>query len=127
MNADIAGIAVYLCGMRPRLMLLIVSVALLGAACASAETSTDSSMVDQTTSSLQEDETQSEDSTAKDSSTTSTTVESEQSTDTEAPAAPKPEGPAAPDFTLALGESGAESFTLSQEVKPVFMVFWAEW
>jgi uncharacterized membrane protein len=36
-----------------------------------------------------------------------------------------PEGDAAPDFTLALGEGG--EFTLSDEQKPVYMVFWAEW
>lgn len=36
-----------------------------------------------------------------------------------------PQGPAAPDFTLALGEGG--TFTLSDEQKPVYMVFWAEW
>ena len=38
-----------------------------------------------------------------------------------------PDGPLAPDFTLALGADGAGTFVLSQEVKPVFMVFWAEW
>ncbi|HSG79376.1 MAG TPA: hypothetical protein VLD62_07350 [Acidimicrobiia bacterium] len=37
----------------------------------------------------------------------------------------KPEGEDAPDFTLSLGEGG--SFTLSDEQKPVYMVFWAEW
>lgn len=31
----------------------------------------------------------------------------------------------APDFTLALGNGG--TFTLSEESRPVFMVFWAEW
>jgi cytochrome oxidase Cu insertion factor (SCO1/SenC/PrrC family) len=31
----------------------------------------------------------------------------------------------APDFTLALGTG--ESFTLSAEQKPVYLVFWAEW
>ncbi|MEX0826674.1 MAG: hypothetical protein WD184_08015 [Acidimicrobiia bacterium] len=36
-----------------------------------------------------------------------------------------PDGEAAPDFTLALGEGG--EFTLSDEQKPVYMVFWAEW
>jgi hypothetical protein len=40
---------------------------------------------------------------------------------------PPPEGPPAPDFTLALGEGGSDTFTLSQESKPVFMIFWAEW
>jgi len=36
------------------------------------------------------------------------------------------EGPPAPDYTLALGVGGGE-FTLSEEQKPVYMVFWAEW
>ena len=36
------------------------------------------------------------------------------------------EGPAAPDFTLTLG-TGSDTFTLSDEAKPVYMVFWAEW
>jgi hypothetical protein len=52
------------------------------------------------------------------------------STTTPAPEAPNtsiPDGPAAPDFTLALGEDRTETFTLSQEAKPVYMVFWAEW
>lgn len=33
--------------------------------------------------------------------------------------------PAAPDFTLELGDGG--SYTLSEGVKPVYLVFWAEW
>jgi thiol-disulfide isomerase/thioredoxin len=37
----------------------------------------------------------------------------------------RPDGEAAPDFTLALGDGG--TFTLSEEQKPVYMVFWAEW
>jgi len=36
-----------------------------------------------------------------------------------------PDGDPAPDFTLALGDGG--SFTLSDEQKPVYMIFWAEW
>ena len=35
-------------------------------------------------------------------------------------------GDPAPDFLLALGEGGS-TFSLSQEVLPVYMVFWAEW
>lgn len=31
----------------------------------------------------------------------------------------------APDFSLALGDGS--TFTLSEEARPVFMVFWAEW
>ncbi|GMQ94038.1 MAG: hypothetical protein BMS9Abin12_1520 [Acidimicrobiia bacterium] len=37
----------------------------------------------------------------------------------------KPEGRTAPDFVLALEPSG--EFVLSQEAKPVYMIFWAEW
>ncbi|MEN8239056.1 MAG: hypothetical protein ABFR53_07640 [Actinomycetota bacterium] len=36
-----------------------------------------------------------------------------------------PEGPAAPDFTMALQDGG--TFTLSEQAKPVYMIFWAEW
>lgn len=34
-------------------------------------------------------------------------------------------GEAAPDFILELGNGG--TFVLSEEARPVFMVFWAEW
>lgn len=34
-------------------------------------------------------------------------------------------GDAAPDFALDLGSGG--TFVLSEEARPVFMVFWAEW
>lgn len=37
----------------------------------------------------------------------------------------KPEGPDAPNFTLALATG--DSFTLYDEQKPVYMIFWAEW
>ena len=39
--------------------------------------------------------------------------------------APDPDRELAPDFSLALG-SGS-TFVLSEETRPVFMVFWAEW
>ena len=59
----------------------------------------------------------------------STTTVGEQSTTTTAAVdtrAPLPEGATtAPDFELALGQGG--TFTLSDEQKPVYMVFWAEW
>ena len=38
----------------------------------------------------------------------------------------RPDGPDAPDFTLALSGPGG-TFSLSDEARPVFMVFWAEW
>jgi hypothetical protein len=52
---------------------------------------------------------------------TSTTVAATTSTVPRVP----PEGRDAPDFTLALGEGG--EFTLSDEHRPVFLLFWAEW
>ena len=39
--------------------------------------------------------------------------------------APQVEGPAAPDFVLALADGS--SFSLTDEQKPVYLVFWAEW
>ena len=65
---------------------------------------------------------------APSSSSTTTTVT--QATGDADPSAPgpadgRPDGPVAPDFALALGEGG--SFVLSDEQKPVYMIFWAEW
>ena len=34
-------------------------------------------------------------------------------------------GESAPDFTLALGGGG--TFVLSEEARPIYLVFWAEW
>jgi len=55
-------------------------------------------------------------------------TESDVTTTTSAPDTvppPQIEGPAAPDFTLALADGS--SFTLGDEQKPVYLVFWAEW
>ena len=35
------------------------------------------------------------------------------------------DGPAAADFTIDLNKTG--TFTLSEEARPVYLVFWAEW
>lgn len=55
------------------------------------------------------------------------TTGGEETSTTAGPAQPPPhvEGPAAPDFTFAL--SDGSSFSLSDEQKPVYLVFWAEW
>lgn len=39
--------------------------------------------------------------------------------------APDPTREIAPDFSLPLGDGS--TFVLSEEIRPVFMVFWAEW
>ncbi len=36
-----------------------------------------------------------------------------------------PDGPLAPDFTMALADGG--TFTLSEQMKPVYLIFWADW
>ena len=52
--------------------------------------------------------------------------DSESAASTASPAvAPSFDGPAAPDFDLAL--SDGSTFLLSDEEKPVYIVFWAEW
>ncbi len=56
-----------------------------------------------------------------DGSTSPTT----QATSTDAPGGERPDGPDAPNFTFAL--ASGESFTLYDQQKPVYMIFWAEW
>jgi hypothetical protein len=57
-------------------------------------------------------------STEDSSSSSSTSSASSTSTVTEA-------RPVAPDFTLGLGDGG--TFVLSEEARPIYLVFWAEW
>ena len=45
--------------------------------------------------------------------------------ETTEPAGPSFDGPPAPDFELALADGS--TFRLSDEQKPVYLVFWAEW
>lgn len=64
------------------------------------------------------------------STVVSTVVDSVDGEESTAPAArerpaPDPNREIAPDFSLDLG-SGS-TFVLSEETRPVFMVFWAEW
>jgi hypothetical protein len=68
-------------------------------------------------------------------STVATTAAPVTTDDAEPATAPDPttttaavivDGPPAPDFTLAL-EDPQGVFILSEEQKPVYMVFWAEW
>ena len=56
---------------------------------------------------------------------TTTTMATTTTTAAPAPTRVRPDGEDAPDFTLTLGQGG--SFTLSDEQKPLYMVFWAEW
>jgi ABC-type Fe3+-hydroxamate transport system substrate-binding protein len=94
--------------MRRNLVLLAMIMALVGAACGGAGSSSDGT------------------SSSSPSTSPATTGQQPPATADGEPGQ-KPEGPLAPDFTLALGADGSETFVLSQEAKPVYMVFWAEW
>ena len=61
------------------------------------------------------------------SSSDAASTTTQQPTETQSPPATEPpiDGPAAPLFELAL-HSG-ETFSLADELKPVYLVFWAEW
>lgn len=93
--------------MRRHLVALAMIMSLVGAACAGAGSSTDG--------------------TGSSSPSTAPSTTGQGSSTTDGGSVAKPEGPIAPDFTLALGEDGSETFVLSEEAKPVYMVFWAEW
>lgn len=93
-----------------RILLITLSLALVLAACTG--TTVEDVGVESTRTSSTSAPPTSDANSPGDTAATSTTVAA-------------PEGPVAPDFTLALEPSGR--FVLSQEVKPVYMVFWAEW
>jgi hypothetical protein len=104
-------------------LLLIVALALLAAACASTTPESDPAS---TTPEI------SQTGSHAPGSSSSTAPPSRQDTLADTPTGDSgdnekspPEGPAAPDFTTVL--ASGESYTLSEAVKPVYMIFWAEW
>ncbi len=110
-------------------LLLLPALALVAASCASGTgVSADSTTALPDPPAITSSTVQS-DSQAADATTTSSPVDTTTPQAPEEPVdpLPPPEGSAAPDFTLALGEEGTETYTLSEGTKPVFMIFWAEW
>jgi len=103
-----------------RLLLLIAALALFAAACAGAT-------VEESFEELPGNESPPETSTsvAPPDDVPGTEDASSEYPPADEPSNQPPEGPDAPDFTLALEPSG--EFVLSQEVKPVYLIFWAEW
>ncbi len=64
--------------------------------------------------------------TSADLTTSSSAIESSSSSSTTSSSSTVTEARnAAPDFTLELGDGG--TFVLSEEARPVYLVFWAEW
>lgn len=108
--------------MRRSILALLMSVTVVAAACTAGpgETGSPDQPSITTTSPSGADAPTNSDSVGQSKSPSDT---AEVTTDTR----PLPEGEPALDFTLAIGADQTEQFMLSQEVKPVFMVFWAEW
>ncbi len=106
-----------------RLSLILAVFALFAASCTSSTVEGSSVQAESDDGAIESSS--SADTTSTDSSTVPSSAEDDDDSDSSSEAKPPPEGPAAPDFTLALEPSG--EFVLSQEVKPVYMIFWAEW
>jgi hypothetical protein len=108
-----------------RKALLIVVIAVLGAACGGTESS-DTPQTEPTAAATNESTAPA---TEAPDETTAPGTGSETSADEgeadPAAGAPSFDGPAAPDFQLALADGS--TFSLTGEEKPVYMVFWAEW
>lgn len=105
-----------------RKLLLSVAVALVLAACG--DTADESAATTTTTPDVA---VVTDDSATAAAPTTAASAEDETET-TAAPAddaVPSFDGPPAPDFELALADGS--TFVLSDEQKPVYLVFWAEW
>jgi hypothetical protein len=107
---------------RVALMLAVVTVA---AACSSSSDSSETVSASQSTVAS----TESAGTSHPNAESSSTSIGDDGATlvpnQTIAPEATTPDGPSAPDFTLALGDG--TSFSLSEESKPVYMIFWADW
>ena len=99
--------------MRLKLLAVLTSFGILGAACAGTAVDNAPDASDITSSTVPSGDAAEDPSSGGDSDSTDGTT--------------PPDGEPARDFTLALGADQSEQFVLSQEVKPVFMVFWAEW
>lgn len=97
--------------MRKRLTLLIF-VTLVAAACASGGSPSTNAPTSSTTAPSQVTGTANSSTTAVSSETT-------------APSGSEPRTLQVPDFTLEL--SDGSTFTLSEERRPVYLLFWAEW
>lgn len=110
--------------MRRHWSALVIVLGLVVAACGGSTAGTDSgaiSGIDPVTTTAAPTT-----STAPGSSTTASTAgEGSTTSTTTAPGEPADEAVIAPDFTLALGTGG--TYVLSEDTRPVYLVFWAEW
>ncbi len=104
---------------RRTFLVALTTLALLGVACGAA----DQPAIDESAPGTTAPATS-----ADDASTVPTTTPAPEGTNAERASerpAPDPSREIAPDFSLQL--AGGSTFVLSEETRPVFMVFWAEW
>ena len=104
-----------------RFFLLVIALALLAVACGTGEPASTAAVVP-TTATTQAVST---DSVAEGTAATETDPGADESAVVADRGPSGVDGPIAPDFSLLLGDGA--TFTLSEEAKPVYMVFWAEW
>lgn len=109
-----------LTGMRR--LSLVFACALVVAACGTEaeQSGTDSGVPAETTSTTAPDQPA-----ATTSSTAANGSASSSTSSTSSTSLPPLDGPAAPDFALEL--SDGSTFMLSEETRPVYLIFWAEW
>ncbi len=108
-----------------RLVYMLVAISLLVAACGGDSTSTSTAPAagaSDTVSDVTPSTEPAPDSTANTTGTATTDTTEEPSA---GPITTDFDGPTAADFTIDLNKTG--SFTLSEEARPVYLVFWAEW
>jgi hypothetical protein len=108
---------------RLALMLAVVTVAAACSPSADSSVSADSSQ-STANSSATVDSTESAAASQPDAESTSTSIGDDGASLVPAPTIP-PDAPPAPDFTMALADG--DTFTLSEQAMPVYMIFWAEW
>jgi len=106
-----------------RKLLLVLAIGLVASACGGSPSSSDSSEATAAPTTAAVERTDPPSSQAPDTEARSA---SEAPPVSEAPSvSPSFTGPPAPDFDLALANGG--TFSLTDEQKPTYVVFWAEW
>ena len=101
---------------------LTLAVLIVASACSSSANYSESANSSRPTANSQTTATSSQ--TTQTTESVSTSIGDDGASLVPAPTIPQ-EGPAAPDFTMTLADGG--TFTLSEQAKPVYMIFWAEW
>jgi len=105
---------------------LVLAIVTVVAACSSSVDSSETANNSQAVESSQPTavSTESVDTSQPEVESSSTSIGDDGASLVPAPTIP-PDAAPAPDFTMTLGDG--ESFTLSEQAMPVYMIFWADW